>query len=309
MRGRHAALGVLGALGVLAAAALGACGAGPGAPTTDAQLLVTRDFGRTVLLDDDRPEVRGADTVMRLTQRNAKVTTRFGGGFVQSIDGIGGGQRDGRPIDWFLYVDGVFTERGASDVRVHDGTRIWWDRHDWGTGPAGGSAVVGSFPAPLRGAAATGLACAPAGTPACSEARDALVRAGVRVHDVDPRAAGRGDEPVVLVGTYGAIRSAPGARTLAHGPQASGVYARPARDGRSIALLDERGRRTRTLRAGAGLVAATGDAGRPPVWSVTGTDVAGVRAAAGALRPAALRGRFAVAIAGGQTIALPEEAR
>jgi hypothetical protein len=303
MPGRRAALG---ALGVLAAAVLCACGAGPGAPTTDARLLVTRDFGRTALVRTDHPEVRGADTVMRLTQRNAKVTTRFGGGFVQSIDGVAGGQRHGRPVDWFLYVDGVLSERGAADVRVRDGARIWWDHHDWGSGPAGGSAVVGSFPAPFR-AAATGLACVPARTPACTAARDALTRAGARVKDVDPREAGRGDEPVVLVGTYDAIRSAPGAKTLVHGPQASGVYARPARDGRSIALLDERGRHTRTLRAGAGLVAATSDAGRPPVWSVTGTDAAGVRAAAAALDAATLRGRFAVAIAGGEATALPVE--
>ena len=34
---------------------------------------------------------------MRLLQRNAKVTTRFGGGFVQSIDGLAGGRDGGAP--------------------------------------------------------------------------------------------------------------------------------------------------------------------------------------------------------------------
>ncbi|MEA2178040.1 MAG: hypothetical protein QOG77_1337, partial [Solirubrobacteraceae bacterium] len=194
---RRAALGLL---GVLAAATLPACGAGPGAPSTDAKLLVTRDFGRTVLVDEDRPEVRGADTVMRLLQRNAKITTRFGGGFVQSVDGVAGGQRDGRPVDWFFYVDGVLADTGAADVRVRDGAAIWWDHHDWSSGPGSGSAVVGSFPAPFGRAPSTGLACMPAGTPACAAAREALARAGAHVQPVRADAAGRGNRPVVLVG-------------------------------------------------------------------------------------------------------------
>jgi hypothetical protein len=265
---------------------------------------VTRDFGRTVLVDEDRPEIRGADTVMRLLQRNARVTTRFGGGFVQSIDGIAGGQEHGRPVDWFFYVDGALSERGASDVRVRDGAAIWWDHHDWGSGPAGGAAVVGSFPAPFRDAP-TRLACVPARSAACDTARAALRRAGARVVDATTASVASGRGPGVLVGPHAAIRAAPAARVLEEGPGASGVYARPSRDGRSIALLDERARRIRTLRAGAGLVAATRRGDRPAVWSVTGTDGAGVEAAAGALDQRDLRQRFAVAVTGGATVALP----
>ena len=168
-----------GALVVLAAACLTACGAGAGSPSSDARLLVTADFGDRVLVRDDAPEVRGADTVMRLVQRNAKVTTRYGGGFVQSIDGLAGGQRGGRPVDWFFYVDGVLSDRGAAQVRVGDGDAVWWDHHDWGSGPGSGSAVVGSFPAPFASGAA--LACIPATAPACATTRQALTRAGARV--------------------------------------------------------------------------------------------------------------------------------
>jgi uncharacterized protein DUF4430 len=301
---RRAALGLL---GMLAAASLVACGAGPGAPPTDARLLVTADFGRTVVVDEEHPEIRGADTVMRLLQRNAKVTTRFGGGFVQSVDGLAGGQRGGRPVDWFFYVDGVLAETGAADVRVRDGTAIWWDHHDWGSGPGSGSAVVGSFPAPFARAASTGLACVPAGTAACAAARAALTRAGAHVAPVTPATAGRGKLPVVLVGAYAAIRSVPAARLLGRGPTASGVYARPSQDGARLTLLDARGRRVRDLGAGAGLVAATRSAGNPPVWSVTGTDDAGVLAAARTLDAERLHRRFAVAVDAGEPIALPQE--
>jgi hypothetical protein len=293
-------------MGVLAAC-LAACGPGPGEPSTDASLLVTRDFGRTVLHREERPQVRGADTVMRLLQRNATVTTRFGGGFVQSIDGIAGGQRDGRPVDWFFYIDGTLADRGAADVRVRDGAAIWWDHHDWGSGPGTGSAVVGSFPAPFA-RRDVALACVPGGAPACATAREALARAGARVSAVGADAVGEGEAPAVVVGAYAAIRRVEGVRMLGEGPEGSGVYARPARDGQAIALLDERARRVRTLRAGGGLVAATRTEGRPPVWSVTGTDEEGVRSAAAALDATRLRGRFAVAVEGDEVTPLPAEA-
>jgi hypothetical protein len=44
---------------------------------------------------------------LRLLQRSADVDTRYGGGFVGSIEGRSGGRQDGRPVDWFFYVNGV----------------------------------------------------------------------------------------------------------------------------------------------------------------------------------------------------------
>ena len=47
---------------------------------------------------------------MRLLQRKFEVETRYGGGFVQEIDGVGGGREAGRPVDWFFYVNGIEAE-------------------------------------------------------------------------------------------------------------------------------------------------------------------------------------------------------
>jgi hypothetical protein len=86
------------------------------------------------------------------------------------------------------------------------------------------------------------------------------------------------------------------------------VYARFASGGGRLELLDPSGRVARALGAGAGLVAATADAAGQPVWLVTGTDGAGVSAAAAALGPRTLRDRFALAVAGTQLLPLPLEA-
>jgi len=59
------------------------------------------------------------------------------------------------------------------------------------------------------------------------------------------------------------------------------------------------------LTAGAGLIAATRTGEDAPVWSVTGTDAAGVARAAGAFDAATLKNRFAVAVGDGGPLALP----
>src|SRR3954447_13739473 len=91
--------------GLLCAIALGGCGVGAGStPNAPIALTVTRDFGTTSLVELPKAKVAGSDTVMRLLQRNVTgVKTRYGNQFVQAIDGVAGGRRDGRPVDWFVY--------------------------------------------------------------------------------------------------------------------------------------------------------------------------------------------------------------
>ncbi len=96
-------------------------------------------------------------------------------------------------------------------------------------------------------------------------------------------------------------------QSIERGPRVSGVYARIAAGGQTLALLDEQGRTARTLTGGAGLIAATRNSGEGPEWVVTGTDPAGVELAAHAVDEATLRDRFAVALtATGAVLAAPQ---
>src|SRR5947207_9374577 len=136
-------------LAILAALAttVAGCGLGAGTSSSGVSLMVTDGFGKKVLVLKDDVRTHGEDTVMRLLQRNAKVTTRFGGGFVQSVDGLGG-QGGSRPVDWFYFVNGSEGSKGSASVRVRAGDQVWWDRHDWGAA-MDVPAVVGSFPEPF----------------------------------------------------------------------------------------------------------------------------------------------------------------
>jgi len=125
-----------------------ACGLGPGKTPGGASLLITQNFGAQTIAQSAKPKIVGADTVMRVLERNANVTTRYGGGFVESIDGHSGGSENGQPADWFYYVNGVQGGKGAAATKVHSGDQIWWDRHIW-TATESIPAVVGAFPEPF----------------------------------------------------------------------------------------------------------------------------------------------------------------
>ena len=77
------------ALALSACASLSACGLGAGAAPSNITLTVTDGFGARVLAQTSALHVVGDETVMQLLMRNATVTTRYGGGFVQSINGLG----------------------------------------------------------------------------------------------------------------------------------------------------------------------------------------------------------------------------
>jgi uncharacterized protein DUF4430 len=300
------------AFGVLAASlALGGCGIGAGStPNAPVKLTVTRDFGSKAVLESDDAKVAGADTVMRVLARNATVQTRYGGQFVQSINGVRGGRRGGRPLDWFIYVNGILTEQGAGAIDVHGGDRIWWDHHDWGVTPDS-RAVVGSFPEPfVHGSEGKRLPvrveCADPAADACSRVADKLLSYGVPVGRSSISRSAADESLRVLVGPWSVLRGGDAeAVALDGGPKASGVYARFDDRGRTLTVLDERGRSARTLGAGSGLIAATRAKQRQPVWFVTGTDDAGVDSAARAFEEGTLADRFALATSDDLPVAVP----
>lgn len=290
-----------------AIAALGGCGLGPGAGTGAVTLTATQGFGHRQIAAVTAARVPGSETVMRMLQRSLDVQTRYGGGFVESINGHAGTSSQ---TDWFYYVNGVQAAQGAATTAVHRGDRIWFDLHDWRATDSI-RAVVGSFPEPfVHGVGGkrlpTTVECASNVGAACQRVTSTLSAAGV---PVAKQLLGTGSGPDtlgVVVGTWSELQPEVAAALIQHGPSASGVYARFAgAGGRSLQLLDPAGRVARTLGAGAGLVAATADSSSEPTWLITGTDVAGVSAAARALGQRALHDHFALAVQAGRQLPLP----
>ena len=298
---RRRGTAVVGAL-LAAALATAGCGLGPGADVGSVRLTVTREYGAVPVLETS-VGAKESDTVMRLLEGEAEVATRYGGGFVHSIDGVAEGEHGGDPYDWFFYVDGVESPVGAADVDVHGGERIWWDYRDWAA-TNHVPAVVGSWPAPfVRGVGGKPypvvVECEGGGE-ACAATRAALEREGVKLASGSPKGAIR-----VLVGTWDRLRSDPAAALVEAGPAESGVYADFI--GNELVALDQDGAEAERLGPNAGLVAATSRYGGAPVWLVTGGTAAAVRRAAGALEPKLLRDHYAIAVKGPLVHPLPQE--
>jgi hypothetical protein len=294
---------------VAAVLVLAGCGLGAGPAPKAIQLLVTREFGAHVLRSNGPLSVRGQETVMSLLMRNYTVSTRFGGGFVQSIDGVSGGQEAGRPVDWFYYVNGVQAPKGAAATNVHPGDHVWWDRHDWSQTEEV-AAVVGSFPEPfLNGIGGERLPvrieCTSVSSYACRTVTARLRSFGVPAAIAAIGSGGAPDTLRVLIGTWPRLAGDLDVEGIERGPRASGVYARFLRSGETLTLLDQDGRAARTLGAGSGLIAATRQGEDAPVWVVTGTDDSGVEGAARAFDQATLDHRFAVAVSAGETLPVP----
>jgi len=302
--------GIAAAAAVLAAVAPG-CGLGAGASSEGvASLTVSRDYGAEVMLEASEPEPSDSETVLRLLDREAEITTRYGGGFVDSIDGVAGEVAGGRSLDWFFFVNGVESSRGAAQVPVRGGDRIWWDHRDW-TDAMRAPAVVGSFPEPFAQASAgderlpVRLECRGSASP-CERVGERLADAGVEPATGEGAA---GPALRLLVGPWARLRSDPIAAQLGGGPEASGVFARfeRFRSGYRLLALDQRAQVAREDASGAGLVAALRRGERPPTWLVTGTDRAGVAAAAAALDAGRLAHRYALLTSAEGDLSLPAE--
>jgi uncharacterized protein DUF4430 len=333
LRGTAVAIALL-----LAALAAVGCGLGPGEDVGSVELTVTREYGAVSVLRRS-VAAKESDTMMRLLERSAEIETRYGGGYVHSIDGVAEDERGGDPYDWFFYVDGTESPVGAADVEAQGGERVWWDYRDWAA-TNHVPAVVGSWPAPFVDGVAgkrypVVVECAgsrslsPHGeqkeqanawSEACAATKAALEREGVEPASGSPQGAIR-----VLVGPWDRLRDDPVARLVEEGPAESGVFAdfetgvRPFHDisekktnaagGYGLVALDQGETPARDLGPDAGLIAATSRYGGPPVWIVTGGTAAAVRAAAEALDAQHLRDHYAVAIEAGKETPLPAGGR
>jgi hypothetical protein len=290
---------------LFAALAAAGCGLGPGKGLGDVELTVTRDYGAVPLLHRRLGDVTESDTVMRALEGSADIATRYGGGFVQSIEGLEAQESVDHSLDWFFFVNGVEATVGAADYQLHGGEAVWWDYRDWGAAMRV-PAVVGSWPQPFRSGYGgkrrpVVVECLGAGE-ACATVRGSLEGAGVNL------TAGSLDGAIrVLVGPWARVRSDPAAAQIEGGPQASGVFAdfRSSGNGYALQGLGEDGRPSRTFGRDAGLVAATRRYDAPPVWVVSGTSAAGVKRAAGLLDATSLRDHYAVAVEGGEETPLP----
>ena len=271
-----------------AGAALAGCGPPKATDSDEMAITVTRDFGAEAFVELEHEKVPTAPGLVEILRRYP--TTRH---------------------KESLFVNGIVASEDAAELEVHGGDRVWLDQHNTNVTDVI-PAVVGSFPEPfVHGIHGKRLPvrveCDDPRSGPCAAVAEKLVALGVVAgRSVISRSAA--DESLrILVGPWQRLRGRDlEADSIDKGPQSSGVYARFDASGTKLAVLDPGGNVARTLGAGTGFIAATSEPERQPVWFVSGTDAAGVAAAARAFDESVLADRFALAISDDLPVAVPQ---
>jgi len=114
------------------------------------KVIATQNFGNELVLDESVRVSAGANALDALEQV-ATVETKYGGGFVEAINGIRSQYSQTKvKKDWFFYVNGMSAKVGGLSYKLCDGDVEHWDFHDWSL-HAFAPAIIGNFPQPFLG--------------------------------------------------------------------------------------------------------------------------------------------------------------
>jgi hypothetical protein len=302
---------------LLLAAILSGCPSPPPAsgdePAT-VTVIVTRDFGRELILAGEVEIGEGTDAMTAL-QSVAGVETKYGGGFVKTINGLS--SQEANHLDWFYFINGISLSLGAKDYRLGDGDVEQWDLRDWSYRQFV-PAIIGAFPQPfLSGVRGEVKPTAVVYDEPFAEEAGALAAklegwgaAGVLLESAETLSDGvkTGSNLIIL----GGAKSGP-ILELNELRQKLGFFAYFG--GGKIMVLDEKGAPFGEHGAGWGLIQATQNpwspggvgSGESVVFMVTGADENGIRSAANALidNSDGLRYAYAVLVNNNEIIKIP----
>lgn len=199
----------------------------------EVRLVVSRDYGKTVIVDKSVAIASREDSVLDLTARTLPVATAYGGGYVQSIAGVSSAT-SGKGIsqqrqDWFFYLNGTLPARGSGDVKPGAGDVIWWDYHPWGSGF--NSTMLGAFPRPFHNGALLLY------TPGTGE--EAATLAGVlqqkggqaNLQVLDQSRKAKPGQPAIVIGLWQELQEVSFIRDLVENRQRTGLFCLPSGSG------------------------------------------------------------------------------
>lgn len=269
---------------------------------------------------DEALEVLPGTSAMAALMKVAEVETKYGGGFVNTINGVQsrftGSQ--GMKADWFIYINGIQANMGALNYKLHDGDIQHWDFHNWSFHhriPA----IIGDFPEPfLHGYGGKTKPTIIAYTDNLKEDAENLEHSLVRLgSNVDSKRYGelpnneKESYNIILLGT---MDSEP-ISELNQVWNRLGFFAY-FKDG-NIITLNEEGEIAAEYGAGTGLIQATQSPWNPKgtgvcenvVWLVSGTDETGVKGAIDALinHHSEFQYTFAVVVTNREIIKIPSD--
>ncbi|MDI3535273.1 MAG: hypothetical protein PWQ82_1638 [Thermosediminibacterales bacterium] len=254
------------------------------------KLWVTKDFGNKTIYENE-VDIKPNQTVMDLLKQNLDIETSYGGGFVNSINGLKSGYtgvfgKQRRKMDWFYYVNGIMSSKGALDYMPQAGDIIWWDYHPWGNGlfkPA----VTGAFPQPFLSGyngknSGTLIMYVKGFEKEAAKIKKAFEKNGIKnleIQEINDEQITNRDRITVVLGLCKDLINLSSIKKMMDNRDRIGVFLEF--DKNKISLLDPEGEAVRTFdkKAGAIFATATGLGDKNPLWIITGIDNQGLDSA------------------------------
>jgi hypothetical protein len=281
-------------------------------------VIVTKDFGKELILEREIAIEPGTNA-MEALQMVAGIETKYGGGFVSSINGTSSeyGGASSSKNDWFFYINGISSNVGPNDYILREGDIEHWDFRDWSYQQFV-PAVIGDYPQPFlsgfKGNAVPTVVVydAPFSEVAASLAEN-LKAAGVTqistiTADQLSEETKEQSNLIIIANPQNGLIS-----ELNSLHKRLGFYAY-MEDGKIISL-DATGNPSGEYGAGCGLIQATQNPWNPDgigacenvVWMITGSDASGVESAAMSLvnNCSELLHAYAVIVNGDSIIKIP----
>ncbi|WP_058485479.1 DUF4430 domain-containing protein [Defluviitalea phaphyphila] len=109
--------------------------------------IISKNFGNQII-DNKFLEYKENYTVIDYLEENFEIETAYGGGFVNSINGIESGftnKTNKEQLDWFYYVNGNLANIGANEYVLSSEDVVIWDYHSWGNDNYV-SNIIGAYP-------------------------------------------------------------------------------------------------------------------------------------------------------------------
>jgi len=280
------------------------------------KLMITKNFGSQTLVEK-QVALKSNWTVIDLLESTAKITTKWDGSFVNSIDGLesqsGGFSRDG--LDWFYYINGICSDVGADGYDLKTGETVWWDYHAWKSMGSANSAVIGCYPEPfIHGYGgtikATTVMASKENVKLAESLKNSLMSRGVgtiNIKNLDNNLLEKRQVPTIVIGTWNELKLLDWLEEFNKAYKKTGVSARFTDKG--LELLDYGGNAVQTVQESAGIIAASGSGlgDDSPLWLIAGTDQAGLNLAVDILvkNPAKISGFYSAVISSNKIYRLP----
>ena len=283
------------------------------------RLVVTNNYGHQEMFNKEVGLVKD-EVGMEVLFRNLDVTTAYGGGFVNEINGLESGFTfytgdERRKEDWFYWVNGILAPVGVGEYKPQPGDVIWWDYHDWSVTmfiPA----VVGSYPQPFK----NGFWGKINDTVVLYEEKfyneavslkESLQGQGVKtviLNEYSHELLEDLDHYVIALGTWEELsKESDFLKTINKKNKLIGVYGKFTDQG--LCAIDFKGQIIKTYEENAGFIYAhsPGINGLSPFWCITGVDESGVRQAVQLLieSPEKIQQMFSVVVTNDEIINCP----